>query len=564
LPVDFRISFLTLGHYFCPVEQQNVHPKPMTRIKTDILVLGSGIAGLTFAIKAAKHFPDRRVLVLTKTDKGESNTRYAQGGVAAVWDRDTDNFEKHIEDTLDAGAGLCDRKAVEIVVKEGPDRVREIIEWGARFDREKSGHEYDLAREGGHSEHRILHYKDLTGWEMQRALMEEAAKYKNIEVLEHYFALDLITQHHLGHMIIRVTPNIECYGCYALNKNSGGIDTILSRTTVLCTGGGGQVYKATTNPVIATGDGVAMAYRAKGRVENMEFMQFHPTSLYNPAGENPSFLVSEAVRGFGGILKTAEGEEFMHLYDARKSLAPRDIVARAIDSEMKKRGTDCMYLDCRHLNKEDFVAHFPTIYDKCLSIGIDAMKDLIPVVPACHYMCGGIKVDDYGRSSIRRLYAAGECSSTGLHGANRLASNSLLEAMVYAHRIFTDIRDKLDDFDYRDNVPDWDAAGTTDPQEMVLITQSIKELKDVMSYYVGIVRSNVRLTRALDRLFLLYRETEELYKTTSISPQLMELRNLITIAYLITRSATHRRESRGLHFTTDYPGLAPFVEASVL
>ncbi|MEQ1745460.1 MAG: L-aspartate oxidase [Saprospiraceae bacterium] len=538
----------------------------MARISTDFLVLGSGIAGLTFAIKAAQAHPDRKILVLTKTVENESNTRYAQGGVAAVWDHKKDTYQKHVEDTLDAGDGLCKRHIVEAVVHEGPQRVQEIIQWGARFDKEKDSVEnYDLAREGGHSEHRILHYKDLTGWEMQRTLVEEAHRYPNIEILEHYFALDLITQHHLGRMVIRVTPNIECYGCYALNKRNGEIDTILSRATVLCTGGAGQVYKSTTNPVIATGDGIAMTYRAKGRIENMEFVQFHPTSLYNPVGENPSFLVSEAVRGFGGILKTAEGEEFMHLYDERRSLAPRDIVARAIDSEMKKRGTDCMYLDCRHLDKDAFIAHFPTIYEKCRSIGLDPLRDLIPVVPACHYMCGGILVDEHGRSSIHRLYAAGECSSTGLHGANRLASNSLLEAMVFAHRIFEETRDKIGGWSLRgDDIPDWNAEGTTDPQEMVLITQGLKELKEIMSYYVGIVRSNVRLKRALDRLFLLYQETEDLYRTTTISPQLMELRNLITIAYLITRSATHRRESRGLHFTTDYQERLAFVENSVL
>ncbi len=536
----------------------------MARIKTDYLVLGSGIAGLTFAIKAAQANPDRKILVLTKTVEGESNTRYAQGGVAAVWDHETDNFTKHVEDTLDAGDGLCKKEIVEIVVQEGPERVQEIIDWGARFDKEKGSESYDLAREGGHSEKRILHYKDLTGWEMQRTLMEEAHRYANIEIREHYFALDLITQHHLGRMVIRVTPGIECYGCYALNKKNGEIDTILSRVTILCTGGGGQVYKATTNPIIATGDGIAMAYRAKARVDAMEFVQFHPTSLFSPAGENPSFLVSEAVRGFGGILKTAEGEAFMQLYDERLSLAPRDIVARAIDAEMKKRGTDCMYLDCRHLNKEAFVAHFPTIYEKCLSQGIDPMQAMIPVVPACHYLCGGVAIDAQGRSSIHRLYAAGECSASGLHGANRLASNSLLEGMVFAHRIFLDTQGKLEEWKYQDEVPDWNAEGTTDPSEMVLITQSIRELKEIMSYYVGIVRSNVRLKRALDRLFLLYKETEDLYQTTTISPQLMELRNLITIAYLITRSATHRRESRGLHYTTDYPEQLPFIEYSVL
>ncbi|MBL7827452.1 MAG: L-aspartate oxidase [Saprospiraceae bacterium] len=536
----------------------------MSKLTTDVLILGSGVAGLTLAIKTARKLPDHKIMVLTKTDEGESNTRYAQGGVAAVWDLDKDNFEKHIADTLDAGDGLCKEDVVRIVVEEGPERVRELIGWGAHFDKEKNQDAYDLAREGGHSEHRILHFKDLTGWEIQRTLMEEAKKHPNIQVLEHYFALDFITQHHLGRMVIRVTPGIECYGCYALNKKNNAIDTILSRVTVCCTGGGGQVYKATTNPVIATGDGVAMTYRAKGRVENMEFMQFHPTSLYNPAGENPSFLVSEAVRGHGGILKSAEGEEFMQHYDERLSLAPRDIVARAIDSEMKKRGTDCMYLDCRHIGEKDFIEHFPTIHAKCLKIGVNPAKDMIPVVPACHYMCGGIMVDAMGRSSIQRLYAAGECSSTGLHGANRLASNSLLEALVFAHRIAQEIPEKINDWQLQNNVPDWNAEGTMEPKEMVLITQSMKELKEVMSYYVGIVRSNQRLKRALDRLYLLYQETEELYQTTSISPQLMELRNLITIAYLITRSAAHRRESRGLHFTTDYPEQLDFKEFSVL
>ncbi|HMX41301.1 MAG TPA: L-aspartate oxidase, partial [Saprospiraceae bacterium] len=434
----------------------------MARLHSDLLIIGSGIAGLSLAIKTAKKMPDRQVLVLTKTVKGETNTRYAQGGIAAVWDLEKDNFEKHVADTLDAGAGLCKEDIVRIVVHEGPERVREMIGWGARFDKEKNADDYDLAREGGHSEHRILHYKDLTGWEMQRTLMEEAAKYPNIRVLEQYFALDLITQHHLGRMVIRVTPDIECYGCYALNKQTGEIDTLLSRATIVCTGGGGQVYKSTTNPVIATGDGVAMAYRAKARVENMEFMQFHPTSLYNPVGENPAFLISEAVRGHGGILKTAEGEEFMHLYDPRLSLAPRDIVARAIDSEMKKRGTDCMYLDCRHLDRDDFVAHFPTIYEKCRSIGIDPMTQMIPVVPACHYMCGGIRVDEHGRSSINRLYAAGECSSTGLHGANRLASNSLLEAAVMAAGAARDVGRSGRDWLALDPCPVIDPPGLTD------------------------------------------------------------------------------------------------------
>lgn len=533
-------------------------------IQTDVLILGCGVAGLTLAIKTARRFPEKKVLVLTKTEAGESNTRYAQGGIAAVWDLEKDNFEKHIADTLDAGDGLCKPEIVRIVVEEGPGLVRELIAWGANFDFEKGGHEYDLAREGGHSEHRILHYKDLTGFEIQRTLLEKAKEFPNLIIREHVFALDLLTQHHLGHMVIRVTPGIECYGCYAFDQKTGEIETILARCTVVATGGAGQVYKATTNPVIASGDGIAMVYRAKGRVENMEFMQFHPTSLYNPAGDNPSFLVSEAVRGFGGILKTKEGDEFMHHYDPRGSLAPRDIVARAIDAEMKKRGEECMWLDCRHLNKEDFLAHFPTIYEKCRSIGVDPMTRMIPVVPACHYTCGGILVDSVGKSSINRLFAAGECSSTGLHGANRLASNSLLEGLVFANRIFWEIEKGIDQWPITEGIPDWNAEGTNAPEELILITQSIKELKETMSNYVGIVRSNVRLKRALDRLFLLHTETEELYKTTIISPQLMELRNLITNAYLISRSATHRRESRGLHFTTDFPGQAAFLEMSVL
>jgi len=464
---------------------------------------------------------------------------------------------------LDAGDGLCDEDIVEIVVQEGPERVREIIEWGARFDKiDKEA--YDLGREGGHSENRILHYKDLTGWEIQRTLMAKADEFANIEVLEHYFAVDIITQHHLGYNVTRLMSDIECYGAYALNKRTNKIEKLLAKVTVVATGGAGQIYRATTNPVIASGDGIAMVYRAKGWVENMEFVQFHPTALYNPAGENPVFLVSEAVRGFGGILKNRQEEEFMQKYDERQSLAPRDIVARAIDNEMKLSGEECMFLDCRHLDKASFLAHFPTIYDECMRIGIDPMRDMIPVVPACHYMCGGIKADAMGRSTIQQLYACGECTSTGLHGANRLASNSLLEAMVFAKRIANDIANNINDLNMKTNIPDWDARGTTEPKEMVLITQSLKELKEIMSSYVGIVRSDVRLKRALDRLHLLYRETEELYHTTTLSPQLCELRNLISIAYLVSRAASMRRESRGLHYTTDYPEQLGFVQESVL
>jgi len=534
--------------------------------QVDILVLGCGVAGLSFAIKAAQANPEQRILVLTKTDPNESNTRYAQGGVAAVWNFDTDSFQKHIADTLDAGDGLCEPQAVEIVVREGHDRVQELITWGTRFDKDKKANErYDLGREGGHSENRILHYKDLTGWEIQRALLEKAATLPNLELLDHYFAIDLITQHHLGNWVTRATPNITCFGVYALNEKNNEIETLLSKITVIATGGAGQIYKATTNPVIATGDGIAMVYRAKGRVENMEFVQFHPTSLYNPTGDNPVFLVSEAVRGFGAILKTQDGEEFMHKYDKRLSLAPRDIVARAIDNEMKTRGEDFVYLDCRHLDKEGFISHFPTIYEKCMSLGINPMEQMIPVLPACHYMCGGIKTDEWGRTSIVNLYACGECSSTGLHGANRLASNSLLEGLVYADRIYKHSQSVFNSIEMPQKaIPNWNAEGTMQPKEMVLITQSIKELKEIMSNYVGIVRSNMRLKRALARLHILYEETEELYANTTISPQLCELRNLLTIAYCVCRCAAIRRESRGLHYTTDYPERADFLQTTIL
>jgi L-aspartate oxidase len=530
---------------------------------TDVLIIGSGIGGLTTAIKIAEARPDLQVTVLTKTDEGESNTRYAQGGVAAVWDHEVDSFSKHKEDTLDAGDGLCDEAVVDIVVTEGPDRVREIIDWGVRFDK-NAFERYDLGREGGHSENRILHYKDLTGWEIQRALMAKADQLPNIQTFEHYFAVDIITQHHLGYNVTRATPDIACYGAYALNKENLQIEAFLARATVLATGGAGQVYRDTTNPVIASGDGIAMVYRAKGRISNMEFVQFHPTALYNPAGENPAFLVSEAVRGFGGILRTPRGEAFMGKYDPRESLAPRDIVARAIDNEMKLLGEEYMCLDCTHLDAEAFHQHFPTIHEKCISLGIDPTRDWIPVVPACHYLCGGIHTDHMGRGSINRLYACGECTSTGLHGANRLASNSLLEGLVFGHRIAADVLAVIDDLSIQKGLPEWNAEGTTDPKEMVLITQSLKELKEIMSSYVGIVRSNVRIKRAIDRLSLLYHETEALYETTVLSPQLCELRNLITIAYLIARCASMRRESRGLHYTTDYPGKLPFAQMSIL
>src|SRR6187549_520937 len=405
--------------------------------QTDFLVIGSGIAGLSYALKVAERFPDKKVLVMTKAAADETNTKYAQGGIAVVNDLENDSYEKHIDDTLIAGDGLCNEKVVEIVVKEGPERVNDIIEWGARFDKEKDG-EYKRGREGGHSEFRILHHKDITGWEMERALLDAVSKQKNIEVIKHCFVIDIITQHHLGFLVTKATPDVECYGVYVLNHATNKIEKILSRITLMATGGNGQVYRSTTNPAIATGDGVAMVYRAKGRIENMEFIQFHPTALYEPGIRGHNFLITEAVRGDGGILLNHAGEAFMERYDKRKDLAPRDIVARAIDNEMKVAGTENVFLDCRHFSKEKFIEHFPNIYKKCLSIGIDVTQNLIPVAPAAHYSCGGVKTDENGKTSIKNLYAAGECASTGLHGANRLASNSLLEAMVFAHRAYLD------------------------------------------------------------------------------------------------------------------------------
>ena len=522
-------------------------------MKTDVLVIGSGIAGLTYALKMGMKRPDLKVIVLTKTNEDETNTKYAQGGVAAVFDDKKDSYDKHINDTLIAGDGLCNKAIVDIVVKEGPKRMHEIIEWGTEFDKELDG-DYKLGKEGGHSENRILHHKDVTGKEIERALLAKAHQLENIEIIDYCFVVDLITQHHLGTLVTKATPNIECYGVYVLNLETHQTEKIESRITVLATGGCGQVYRTTTNPKIATGDGMAMVYRAKGRIENMEFIQFHPTALFEPSKRfGQAFLITEAVRGDGGILRNSKGEEFMSKYDERLSLAPRDIVARAIDSELKILGDEFVYLDCRHMDIDNFKSHFPNIYEKCLSIGIDVSKDMIPVAPAAHYSCGGVKTDENGMSSIQRLYCCGEVSSTGLHGANRLASNSLLEALVFGHRAYEDSLKHIDRYLFQEGIPDWNAEGTSDPKEMILITQSIKELQLTMSDYVGIVRSNVRLERAMSRMDLLHKETEQLYKTSTLSPQLCELRNLITNGYLIVKCAQFRKESRGLHYTVDYP-----------
>lgn len=515
--------------------------------KYDFLVIGSGLGGLSYALKAAEH---GTVCMISKSEMEETNTRYAQGGIAAVT-YEPDSVEKHVQDTLVAGDNLCDEEVVRMVVREAPEQIRELIQWGTKFDKQSSG-KYDLAREGGHSEHRILHHKDNTGQEIQRALSVQVRRHPNIDLLENHFAVDLITQHHLGKLVKRHLTDIECYGAYVLNLETEVVLRILSKTTLLATGGAGQLYSTTTNPPVATGDGVAMVYRAKGIIENMEFVQFHPTSLYNP-GESPSYLITEAMRGYGGVLRNQLGEKFMNKYDARGSLAPRDVVARAIDNELKIHGHDFVYLDCTHLNNKDLKEHFPNITEKCKSLGIDIARDMIPVVPAAHYMCGGVKVDMDGQTWIKRLYAVGEVSSTGLHGANRLASNSLIEAIVYAERAVKHAVEHASGYQFVNDIPTWDDTGTTHPEEMVLITQNQKEVKQIMTNYVGIVRSDLRLERATARLEIIYRETEELYKKSKVSLKICQLRNMINVGYLVIKMAHARKESKGLHYNLDYP-----------
>lgn len=514
----------------------------------DFLVIGSGLAGMSFALKVADK---GKVAILCKNKLEEANTNLAQGGIASVTNTAADNFEKHIQDTLIAGDGLCNEAVVRKVVEDAPREIKQLVDWGVDFDKDESGH-FDLHREGGHSEFRILHHKDSTGAEVQHTLMKRIQQHPNIDVFEEFYAIEIITQHHLGQLVKHTTPDIECYGAYVLEPKKHTVHTFLSKVTLMATGGIGQIYQTTTNPSIATGDGISMVYRAKGRVKDMEFVQFHPTSLYNPS-ERPSFLITEAMRGYGAVLRDIKGREFMHKYDKRGSLAPRDIVARAIDTEMKLAGSDYVYLDVTHKNADETKEHFPMIYDKCLSLGIDIAKDYIPVVPAAHYLCGGIVVDTNARSSIRHLYAAGECSCTGLHGANRLASNSLLEAIVYADAAARDALSKINSLSINREVPDWNDEGTSLNEEMVLITQSKKEVGQIMSNYVGIVRSNLRLKRAFDRLELLYKETKDLYERSIVTREICELRNIINTAYLVIKMAMERKESRGLHYTLDYP-----------
>jgi L-aspartate oxidase len=514
----------------------------------DFLVIGSGIAGMSFALKVANK---GKVALVSKTNLEEANTYFAQGGIASVTNLIVDNFEKHIEDTMIAGDQLSERSAVEKVVRNAPAQIEELISWGVDFDKDESGN-FDLHREGGHSEFRILHHKDNTGAEIQDSLIRAIKKHPNIDIFENHFTVEILTQHHLGITVTRQTPDIECYGAYVMELSSGRIDTFLSKVTLMATGGVGAVYQTTTNPLVATGDGIAMVYRAKGTVKDMEFVQFHPTALYNP-GDRPSFLITEAMRGYGGVLRTKEGDEFMQKYDSRLSLAPRDIVARAIDNEMKTRGDDHVFLDVTHKDAEETKKHFPNIYKKCLSMGIDITKEYIPVAPAAHYLCGGILVDTNAHSSINRLYAVGECSCTGLHGGNRLASNSLIEAVVYADAAAKHSVAIIKNLNYQENIPSWNDEGVTSTEEMVLITQSIKEVGQIMNSYVGIVRSDLRLKRAWDRLDIIYEETESLFKRSTASKDICELRNMVNTGYLIMRQAIERKESRGLHYTLDYP-----------
>ena len=517
----------------------------------DFLVIGSGIAGVSFAINAAKY---GSVAMITKKQDSDSNTNYAQGGVACALG-DNDSFDSHIRDTIAAGAGLCDEDAVKILVEEGPPRIRELLDYGAKFSTggndatAPNPYNLHLGREGGHSANRIVHAKDLTGRELEATLLRKLRELDNVAILENHCAVELITGHH-----VKNAPNqYECFGAYALDTINRKIFPVAAKVTCLASGGAGRVYLHSTNPPIATGDGVAMAYRAGAKIANMEFIQFHPTTLFHEKAN--SFLISEALRGYGAVLRGADGHEFMSKYHALKDLAPRDVVARAIDNEMKLSGLPCVYLDVRHKDAQTTIEHFPNIYNQCLSFGINITADLIPVVPAAHYICGGVAVDYYGNTDVANLYACGETACTGVHGANRLASNSLLEALVFSYRAVTDAAARIKKCRGINigDIPDWDDSGTLDVEEWILLSHNLKEIQSVMWDYVGIVRSGLRLNRALRRVNLLEKEIEDFYKRAKITPQLLELRNIVTTAKLIIVSALKRKESRGLHYTTDYP-----------
>lgn len=517
-------------------------------ILSDVLVIGSGAAGLSFALRAAEH---GTVTVVTKKEQAESNTNYAQGGIAAVFDPN-DTFESHIEDTLKGGVGLCYPKAVQAIVTEGPDRIRDLAHWGVAFTLDATGKNFDLGREGGHTRNRIVHAMDKTGRAVEHGLLDQLRQHPNITILDNHSAVDLITEHHMRGGGKYPEGTIHCWGAYVLDGESGQVETHLARVTLLATGGAGQVYLHTSNPAIATGDGVAMAYRAGAAVGSLEFMQFHPTTLYHPQGD--SFLISEAVRGEGGILRNRSGRAFMKDYHERAELAPRDIVARAIDSEIKKSGDECVYLDVTHLDGAMLKKRFPQINEKLLALKLDMTREFIPVVPAAHYMCGGVITDLNGRSRLEGLYATGEVAHTGVHGANRLASNSLLEALVFSERAFNDALAYLkSQSTAMPEIPEWNDEGTFSQEEWVLISHDKREIQRLMWDYVGIVRSDERLERAGARINLIRDQIESYYRKTTVTAPMLELRNMSLLASLIIRSALTRKESRGLHFTTDYP-----------
>jgi len=516
----------------------------------DVLIIGSGLAGLTLALKVAS---DKKVCLVSKRGINDSSSNWAQGGIAAVLASD-DSIEAHIQDTLTAGAGLCDAEVTRLVVERSRETVEWLIDEGVPFTREEDDSGFHLTREGGHSHRRIIHAADATGHAVQKTLAEKVRQHPNIDLMEDHIAVDLITARKVG------IEGGECLGAYVLDNTSGKVLTIGAQQTVLATGGTGKVYLYTTNPDVATGDGIAMAWRAGCRVANMEFIQFHPTCLYHPLAK--SFLITEAVRGEGGILKLPDGTRFMQEHDERAELAPRDIVARAIDFEMKKRGIDCVYLDISHQPADFVLSHFPTIYRRCMELGIDITKEAIPVVPAAHYSCGGIMTDHAGRTDLPGLYAIGETACTGLHGANRLASNSLLECLVFGQAAAEDILAQSPKT--IPELPYWDESRVTDADEEIIITHNWNELRRFMWNYVGIVRTNKRLARALHRIHMLRDEVHEFYSNFRISNDLIELRNLLQVAELIVKSAMERHESRGLHYSKDYPEMLADAVPTVL